>query len=395
MAALLLAACMPQAASDDEEPTITLLPILSHTPRLTATPEASRTPIPTFTFTPSLTPVPPTETATLTPSPTPPITGIVQSLQAVNVREGPGVTFRAIAALVPGTGVMVLGATPDEDWLNIRMDDGSEGWISARLLFIRDTPTPIPTATPSPDLTALFLGTPLPTAIIGGGTVTPTPPGAVRSPTPVDEQAAQPLPAGTELPFIPVIDLDAINMTATALVLGIFTPTPDTVAGFSTPLPGTTTTPGSGGPLPITPPPASGSATVQTAARVFALCDDLTLGGGGPPTTLAAGSTIVVWWGWLASTAAHIEEHLSAATYEVRVNGELLANVSRYRSSILRPTNDYAVYWYVPYDRALQSGTVQITYRVTWSRRITDGYQDFGPGTNNLVEEGSCTFTVR
>jgi hypothetical protein len=31
---------------------------------------------------------------------------------------------------------------------------------------------------------------------------------------------------------------------------------------------------------------------------------------------------------------------------------------------------------------------------VTWSAPISDGYQQFGPGTANTEETGSCTFTV-
>ena len=35
------------------------------------------------------------------------------------------------------------------------------------------------------------------------------------------------------------------------------------------------------------------------------------------------------------------------------------------------------------------------TYRVTWSREITDGFESFGPGTAKPEETGSCTFNVR
>jgi uncharacterized protein YgiM (DUF1202 family) len=127
--AALLASCTTpeQPSAISGVPTNTLSPLVSATPRLTATPVPSRTPLPTFTFTPSATVPSPTPSNTPTMTPTPPITGIVASLQTVNVREGPEVTFRQIEALVPGTGVEVLGQNADGRWLNIRLEDGREG----------------------------------------------------------------------------------------------------------------------------------------------------------------------------------------------------------------------------------------------------------------------------
>jgi hypothetical protein len=50
--------------------------------------------------------------------------------------------------------------------------------------------------------------------------------------------------------------------------------------------------------------------------------------------------------------------------------------------------------WYVPAGELTEPGTYRIEYRASWSQQISDGYELFGPGTNNLIEEGSCTFTV-
>src|SRR5215813_285598 len=107
VALLLLSACNNNTGTAQEAgiPTDTLAPIVSMTPRFTATPVPSRTPLPTFTLTPSDTPITPTPSNTPPPTATPPITGIVASLQSVNVREGPGVNYSAIQALIPGTGV--------------------------------------------------------------------------------------------------------------------------------------------------------------------------------------------------------------------------------------------------------------------------------------------------
>ncbi len=238
--------------------------------------------------------------------------------------------------------------------------------------------------TPSPDLTKLFLGTPLPTALLGGGTVTPTPPRSVVTatpPTPVTLTAT----TTEESQGIPVIDMASINQTATALSSNVIVPT---TSGAATSTPGAPTTP-----IALTTP-APGAGVVQEKVNVFALCDDETQDIS-PPNNLGAGSTIVVWWAWIAKEESQIQQHLSAATYEVRVDGVLLTNVQAGRGRIIQRAIDHIVYWYVPYLQPLQAGQHRITYRVTWSTAITDGFDNFGPGTNNPVEEGSCTFTVR
>ncbi|MBW7880935.1 MAG: SUMF1/EgtB/PvdO family nonheme iron enzyme, partial [Anaerolineae bacterium] len=105
----------------------------------------------TATATPSITPVPPTATTTLTPSPTPPIMGIVNSLQTVNVRRGPGASFGAFEALFPGTEVQIIGVDETGRWLNVRLEDGREGWINSPLVRIDPTNTPLATFTLLPD----------------------------------------------------------------------------------------------------------------------------------------------------------------------------------------------------------------------------------------------------
>jgi len=399
---LTLVAC--NGATGDEAalagtPTLTLAPIVSMTPRFTATPISTRTPLPTFTLTPSETPLSPTPSNTFTPTATPPITGIVASLETVNVREGPGVTFSAIKALVPGTGVELLGQNDDGRWLNIKMEDGQEGWIAASLVRINPQPSPIPTSTPSPDLTALALGTTLPTAILGGGTITPTPPRSVISPTPVGTASTPSVSASGTLQ-LPVIDVGAIQQTATALnANGVTVPQPSatfTPLGLPNDSTPTISQPGS------TPPPVTlqagegseGSSDPQQGADVLAYCDN-PIFGRPAPSGLNAGATIDVFWSWYTSEEELIQQHLDSVIYEVRVDGVLLDNWRLYKTRT-RVQNDgnYYVYWFVPYG-PLAAGQHKVTYLVSWRVQITDGYDFYGPGTNRPSESGSCTFTVQ
>ena len=423
---LVLAACDTQPQSVAEaEPTATLLPIVSRTPRFTATPQATRTPLPTFTFTPTDTSVPPTPTLSPTPTLTPTIVGIVQGTRRINVRSGPGVGNAIVDTVSPGTGVQITGANPEGDWLQVVLEDGQSGWISQSLLFIAPTTTPFPTPTPSPDLTALFLGTPLPTAFLGGGTVTPTPPNAVTTGTASVAGAADDSDgdgddgdAGGSLAFIPTVDLQAINATATALVAGAATSTPRPQSSSTRP-PTIDASATTAREIVLTPvdtetfatfaPPTATSSSADTGntgntgaaqvlepgtdgADVFAFCDNRAYSIA-PPDALSAGSTIDIYWAWFASTQAQVGQHVDAAVHDLRINGQQITDLEPYRGPVAQELGDFVTYWFVPYG-PLPAGDYTITYRVSWERQITDGYNFFGPDTSIPFEEESCTFTV-
>jgi len=109
-------------------------------------PTATPTPTITPTFTPSRTPSPTRDpdasnTPTYTPSPPPtpttaPLIGVVSSSGTINVRSGAGTTFDVVTTLAPGAQVIILGANAGNDWLNVRTEEGVEGWVSSSLLRV-------------------------------------------------------------------------------------------------------------------------------------------------------------------------------------------------------------------------------------------------------------------
>lgn len=372
------------------EATATLAPIVSMTPRFTATPIPSRTPLPTATFTPSDTVIPPTPSDTPIPTSTPPILGSVNSLQSINVRSGPGVAYDTITILRPATRVEILGQNNDGAWLNIRMENGDEGWVSSTLIRFQPTVTPFPSLTPSPNQTLLAQGTPLPTALFGGGSVTPTPPRSisVATPSPVGSESVAletPLNAATAVAGLQLPNIEAINETATALAgggIGAIRPTEQALGGPT------------GGPIDVasaTPLPP-GTVSTQQGVDVLAYCDDRSMGRPAP-TDLAAGSTIDIFWAWFANTRQQVQDHINAAVYDVRLDDQTL-QWRQYIQPIVEQDNQFAVYWYVPAG-PLSRGDHRISYQLTWTSAIFDGAQQFGPGTGIPINSGSCTFTVR
>lgn len=150
-------------------PTRTLGPIVSFTPRFTATPVPSITFTPSHTPSPTLTTVPPTVTSTPTPTLTPTISGVIRSVENVNLREGPGTTYDIVEIAPPGTDLGVLGIQTDAQdnvWYKIALtdEDGDiqTAWVIASLVDTdfediigqEATPPPdTPAATTDPNIT--------------------------------------------------------------------------------------------------------------------------------------------------------------------------------------------------------------------------------------------------
>lgn len=340
-------------------PTATLTP--SDTPPPTATNTATATHTATATNTPTVTDTP-TATATATDSPaptaTPTVFGIVISQRRANVRRGPGTNFAVFSALEPGSGVQIIGASENEDWRNVRLENGAEGWISASLLEIQaDEPAAGDAIT------------------ISGETRVVVEVGAVEA----DEtESAE---DGILVFNVEIADIDSMNLTATALVAATTAAAPPTSTSAATET------------SPPTDTPAGPTAPPRHDVNVFAFCDDESFGISAP-SELTPGSTIRIYWAWFASTEAYLRDHMTNATHELRVNGEAIANVNQYRGNPRTSGSQHVVYWRVPYG-PLAAGRHTITYRVTWRTLISDGYANYGPGAATEFEEESCAFDVR
>ncbi len=316
--------------------------------------------------------------------------GIIASRQSVNVREGPGTSFDILLALDPGTGFEVLEQSDDGAWFNILMDDGQQGWVSSSLVYMEPTTTPIPTLTATVDRTAIALGTAFPTAILGGAPVSPTPPPAALSATAAPGDDAEATGEADDS----VIDEDSFNMTATALIdsiTGGATAAADAPSAGNDPVGGPTGGP-VGGPT-ATLDASQSTATARQRPDVLAYCDKP-----GfivrPPSNLEAGQMIDVYWSWFARTEALLQDHMDNAVYEVSVDGQRLTTWRQYAAPVTFQSGNYYQYWYVPFG-PLTAGEHEISYRVTWREAISDGYDDYGPGTAIVEETGSCAFTVQ
>ncbi len=303
-------------------PTSTLAPILTATGRFTATPIPSDTLIPSITVSPTDSPPPPTDTLVPSPTPTATVMAVVRTDSGqVNVRTGPGATYKKIGMLIAGNQIQVLFVSTDGKWTLVQLDDGSQGWVSTSLVTLLNPSATVPALT-TPELT----------------------------------QYAQ---LST-----------SISLTSTAL-------SPSTPQAFTVAANAPTHVP-----------------TINHATDELAYCDQRSDAANMRNKKFTDGAQVVVFWSWVAQTSQQIADQIANAQYEVTVDGLLIANWSNYESPVAQQKDgSYIVYWFVPLGTPA-SGTHHIVYKLTWKQPITDGKDQYGPGTNNPTNTGTCSFTV-
>lgn len=140
-----LVACSPLATNPP--PTIAPTAVVAATTP-TRPPPPTATPIPLPSPTPTLTPFP-VATATAAPSVTPLRPRAEVQVNALNVREGPGVAYPIVDSVARGQILRVTGTNPASDWLQIVTPTENPGWVSAQHVTLRGlTPDALPIVEP-------------------------------------------------------------------------------------------------------------------------------------------------------------------------------------------------------------------------------------------------------
>ncbi|MBI5958965.1 MAG: SH3 domain-containing protein [Chloroflexi bacterium] len=137
---------------------------------------------------------------------------------------------------------------------------------------------------------------------------------------------------------------------------------------------------------PVTPRP---TLSEPNRVEILAYCRQKNL----LPPEVTAIDNVYAEWSWFVARPELMDQHLTNARYEVRLDGEILENWNRYGTEIKEEGGVWIVYWYYPLGR-LAAGDHKLEFRLTWNEAITDGYKQFGPGTANEIDTGDCSFSV-
>lgn len=124
--------------------------------------------------------------------------------------------------------------------------------------------------------------------------------------------------------------------------------------------------------------------------EIFAECDQYRQIS--DPGILYDDDNIMIFWSWYARTEEQLQQHLDNAIYEVKFQTAPLKNV------VISPVQKLGANYWVFYTAQignLSPGRYGVEFKLTWSQPITDGYDDFGPGTDNIRFDSTCTFEIQ
>ncbi|MBZ0296428.1 MAG: hypothetical protein K8L99_27955, partial [Anaerolineae bacterium] len=147
---------------------------------------------------------------------------------------------------------------------------------------------------------------------------------------------------------------------------------------------------------PTPQPPVIIGAPVNTVGRsdtpgvIFAECNMYY--DRAKPGVLYDTDSITLFWSWFAKTEEQVQNHIANANYNVHFNTAPLNYVGV--SPITQRTNNYWVF-YTSSIGKLTPGSYGIEFQLTWENAITDGYDDYGPGTDNPEIYSNCTFEIQ
>lgn len=129
---------------------------------------------------------------------------------------------------------------------------------------------------------------------------------------------------------------------------------------------------------------------VADPGLIFAECVDVD---GADPGILFDTDEIRVFWSWYAKTAEQVQDHINKAQYSVTLNSlPIPAEISEIKQ--IPGSLNWWVFYTANFGAKWEPGVYDIGFAVGWSEAISDGYEDFGPGTANVRLGGRCRFRI-
>lgn len=115
---------------------------------------------------------------------------------------------------------------------------------------------------------------------------------------------------------------------------------------------------------------------------------------GNPATTeVPAGAPIRVIWGWSAASEELVQAHIDASETVVMLDGQRIEGAMQ-EIKYDDQRKFFVVHWIAEVG-VLPVGSHPLTYKVTWKRQISDGWDTYGPGSKNEVSTDNCEVVVK
>ena len=125
---------------------------------------------------------------------------------------------------------------------------------------------------------------------------------------------------------------------------------------------------------------------------IFAGCLDAA---GADPGALYDTDEIKIFWSWYAKTPEQVQDHINHVQYDVKIDAQTIPGVQTSEIKQLPGDNNWWVFYTVSMGDSWKPGGYVISFVTTWSSAITDGYDNFGPGSANERLESGCRYAIQ
>lgn len=124
---------------------------------------------------------------------------------------------------------------------------------------------------------------------------------------------------------------------------------------------------------------------------IFAECADVE---GADPGVLYDTDKIRIFWSWFAKTKDQVQDHINNAHYNVKLRGMPLPGIQLSEIKQIPGSLNWWVFYTVNLGEKWEPGRYGIDFAVRWAQPISDGYEEFGPGTANELLDSGCLFVI-
>ncbi|MCS6835987.1 MAG: hypothetical protein NZ750_08220 [Anaerolineae bacterium] len=132
---------------------------------------------------------------------------------------------------------------------------------------------------------------------------------------------------------------------------------------------------------------------VTDVGLIFAECNQVA---GAAPGRLFDTDNLTIFWSWFARTPQQVQDHQAKAIYEVifYAPGAPPQPLPVNPRPIVRRGNRHWAFYVVELGGSWAPGSYSVSYRVTWTEPTFDGFENFGPGTENPELRGDCSWEI-
>lgn len=125
---------------------------------------------------------------------------------------------------------------------------------------------------------------------------------------------------------------------------------------------------------------------------IYAECVDAE---GADPGVLYDTDDIRLFWSWYATTAEQVQRHIDTAQYSVNINSIPFSSIAASEIKQIPGSPDWWVFYTVNMRDKWEPGVYDVGFAVGWSEAISDGYDEYGPGTANERLGSRCRFRIQ